>query len=888
MRVPIHEWEVDLLVSQTIAALTMATSFGEAVAHGFLRLLGQVSPEQLHGYARRLDEVRREGAGLGQLLAAYLPAVLLRHDDALLEAFEATLATLLSKGVYTVKGPLGLFVQLLDRGEADAGVALLDLLEACFALPLSYNRSIYMTQFIPQAVAGFDPLRRSFQIGQLKRVIQVDHHLAEPFVEGLAAGTTLLSAAALTAFVSRALNRAATSAEGAGRYLSLAAHRARAFCRELQTTVPLTEVRGQLGRYLQARLGYSVAIHDMADLGGADDHMDRPRTLVACDGRYLFLPKELGLYEQPHRNREVYTLLVKLEAACFEFGSFDFDRQRMHQLSGSPLDRGAARDGAVGSDLERFLNGFPQPDLAAGLFTVFEHCRLRLAVAARYPGLARETASFMEQAVAEELALDSKSEILKLLYITVALGMVDERIHRIAGDNWPLLLQWMQTAVDRLVPGSRVEASAALVRSAYPSVEARRGRPAAPRRPFWTPFGRRLRPDLIYRATAIPDRMARRVRQLLASRGLRVFQSDLRKCFLRRQGTPENADLRALILAAHTELNLAASASKIRLELAELDLDALLDRTSAAALPCRSMSGTHHRYPEWDAHLGDYLMGHTLVRERRLPEVSDPLYRRTVDRHTGLVARIRHAFELLKPQGLKLLRPWREGDSFDYRAMLAFAVDRKAGCMPSDRLYVKRIKHQRDVAVLLLVDLSRSTANQVQGASMSVLHVTQTAIILFCEALKIVGDRFAIAGFSSSGRLDVDYLRIKDFDDPLDHQTKRRIAAMTPMRATRMGAAIRHATRRLAEIPAGVRLLLILGDGFPNDTGYKGMRAIADTRRAIQEAHARRIYTRGITVNIGSDARLDELYGRAHHTVIQDVRDLPDRLFEIYGRLTRT
>ena len=46
-------------------------------------------------------------------------------------------------------------------------------------MPLTYNRSIYLTQFLPQAVAGFDPRRRPFQIEQLKRVIQVDQQLAE-------------------------------------------------------------------------------------------------------------------------------------------------------------------------------------------------------------------------------------------------------------------------------------------------------------------------------------------------------------------------------------------------------------------------------------------------------------------------------------------------------------------------------------------------------------------------------------------------------------------------------------------------------------------------------------------------------------------------------------
>ena len=50
------------------------------------------------------------------------------------------------------------------------------------------------------------------------------------------------------------------------------------------------------------------------------------------------------------------------------------------------------------------------------------------------------------------------------------------------------------------------------------------------------------------------------------------------------------------------------------------------------------------------------------------------------------------------------------------RALLDFALDRKAGIMPSDRLYIKRIKQHRDVAVLVLVDLSTLAFLPLLGA----------------------------------------------------------------------------------------------------------------------------------------------------------------------------
>jgi nitric oxide reductase activation protein len=102
-----------------------------------------------------------------------------------------------------------------------------------------------------------------------------------------------------------------------------------------------------------------------------------------------------------------------------------------------------------------------------------------------------------------------------------------------------------------------------------------------------------------------------------------------------------------------------------------------------------------------------------------------------------------------------------------------------------------------------------------------------------------------------------------------------------------MGAAVRHATGQLAAQPARVHLLIVLGDGFPNDVDYKGDYAVADTRQAIGEARAKGIHVHAITVNLPAEARLDDLYGAVHHTLIGEVRELPDRLLRIYGRLTR-
>jgi nitric oxide reductase activation protein len=121
----------------------------------------------------------------------------------------------------------------------------------------------------------------------------------------------------------------------------------------------------------------------------------------------------------------------------------------------------------------------------------------------------------------------------------------------------------------------------------------------------------------------------------------------------------------------------------------------------------------------------------------------------------------------------------------------------------------------------------------------------------------------------------------------MSNHVKLRIGALQPQRNTRMGAAIRHAARELSGAAARVRLLLILSDGFPNDTDYKGAHAVADTRQALLELRARHIRFHALTVNLPADPKLDQLYGRARHHVISDVRELPGRLLRVYSALTR-
>jgi hypothetical protein len=661
-------------------------------------------------------------------------------------------------------------------------------------------------------------------------------------------------------------------------------------------------LEGQLNRYLWARTGLQITVRPLSALDGRLSSMSAA-TITACtDGRFIYLPEEIAFFGQKKANADLYRCLAGFESGNNEFGTFDFDLERMFDRCQALTECRSALDdlgippvsgqpNRTASDLERFLALFPVTALAADLFTVFEHGRIRRMLKRRYPGLVRSFLPILQGAAVPSHGLVDD------LYTVIALELPPNSASDPGDVRHHLVKSMLARFVDRTGTGEcRAESSGELVVLSYREVANTLSELAPDQltgqayRPLQTPFDRRLRPDLVHAADQALDQKALALKAKLAEKGYRIYRSDLRKHLKAHQGQVCADDLAAMLENASNMADPVKSGSpppseELSAHLAQ-DLPELFD-TSTPDDETEAQAVTWH--PEWDCHMGDYLTEHTRVRDRVVTGCESSFYSRVLQRHRGLVKRIRTAFELLKPEGLKLYRQWIEGDAFDYRALLDFILDKKAGITPSERLYIKRLKVNRDVAVLLLVDLSRSTANPVTGSTARVLDVAKEAIVLFSEALEVVGDTYAIAGFSGNGRLGVDYFHIKDFTEPMNSVVRNRIDAMTPQRNTRMGAAIRHAAAQFDAVTSRVRLLITLGDGFPNDLGYKKRYAVEDTRRAISELRSRHIHVHAITINIDAvdDGRLDDLYGEIHHNEIANVIDLPEKLWRIYGMLTR-
>lgn len=287
-----------------------------------------------------------------------------------------------------------------------------------------------------------------------------------------------------------------------------------------------------------------------------------------------------------------------------------------------------------------------------------------------------------------------------------------------------------------------------------------------------------------------------------------------------------------------------------------------------------------HLYKEWDHKRRHYRKDWCALRELDVAPVDSGFVENTLTRYRPQVAQLKRTFEMLRDED-RLLKRQATGDDIDFDALVAGYVDLKSGMELPERLLTRRHKAGRDLAALFMVDMSGSTKGWINDAE-------RESLVMLCEALEVLGDRYAIYGFSGVTRKRCEIFRVKRFDEPYDSKVKQRIAGITPQDYTRMGVAIRHLTKLLNEVDARTRLLVTLSDGKPDDYSdhYRGEYGIEDTRQALIEAHHTGIKPFCITIDHEARDYLPHLYGPVNWTLVDNVERLPLKVADIYRRLT--
>jgi len=303
-----------------------------------------------------------------------------------------------------------------------------------------------------------------------------------------------------------------------------------------------------------------------------------------------------------------------------------------------------------------------------------------------------------------------------------------------------------------------------------------------------------------------------------------------------------------------------------------------------------------YHYREWDYQAQLYRPDWATVIERKQGRGDPALMDGILDKYKPVASRIRHLIDALQPQGIVRRRGYEEGEELDLNAAVRAMIDIRRGIMPDPRINIRITRHIRDLSIVVLMDLSESTNEKIGDIAEgeegyeeqpSVLDLTREATGLLAWAIDSIGDSFAVHGFASDGRHDVQYYRFKDFEQPYGDEAKSRMAGMSGGLSTRMGAALRHAGWHLTQQSAQKRLVLLVTDGEPADIDERDPQYLRhDTKKAVEDLAMQGIYTYCLTLDPNADRYVARIFGENNYSIVDHVERLPERLPNVFAALT--
>lgn len=293
------------------------------------------------------------------------------------------------------------------------------------------------------------------------------------------------------------------------------------------------------------------------------------------------------------------------------------------------------------------------------------------------------------------------------------------------------------------------------------------------------------------------------------------------------------------------------------------------------------------RYPEWDREHGVERPEWTTVREVGAQPGDPRLVDEALDQADVLRNRIARLVRGVKIGRTVRLNRQHEGNDLDLNALLDAGIALRTSETPDPRIFRTSTSMHRDLAALLLVDISESTRDRLPSGA-TILDVERLAVAVLAESMSSLGDPFGLLAFASDGRMDVRMTTIKSFDDPYDRSCRGRLAGLKSGLSTRLGAALRHAGHVIGHTVSGRKLVIVLTDGEPSDIDVSDpLDLVEDARRAAVGLHAAGIDAYGVVLGqVGVEAAR-RIFGRGKTMMVHRVEDLPGRLAELYFRLAQ-
>ncbi len=667
-------------------------------------------------------------------------------------------------------------------------------------------------------------------------------------------------------------------------------------------SIGLVEAQRLLTLFAQGISGRYFHLEPLAELAGTF----RSATPFG-DGETLFLPDTVEEFAEPRHNLGFYKVTVMHQLGFFELETFAVQleeaQRRVPALAGRQAERRRARPG----ELEMFFACFEEEGLVRRLFGVLEDHRIDCGLRRAYPGLRAD----LDRASA--LALAKRGELGR---IEGAAGLLEALVRTTLGAD-PELLRAADVTGHI---GGVIDAAA------------RVGQEPAD---VYTTAEQALRCLALLRAAGLEAG--------LELSGLGEVEGEVDTVEFRGDAPLDLAQLRLRAEATQRVLDTLGEAGVAAPETLERMAAEMGGGVSAEELPgalerrnesdravLRRAFGEKSRgersflYDEWDYTRPGYLRGWCRLYEERLRGESGSAFLESVHhRHGALIARVRRQFQHIVPESTERVRKVADGDEIDLDRAVEARSDVRAGLAPDERVYMRRDRARREVAAAFLVDLSASMSESVPDPlgepekprvpvdddpylwgvhpspdpsaqkRRTVLDIQKEALALMVQALEALGDEYAIYGFSGEGRSKVEFYVAKDFRDRLGLPVWNAIAALRPRGYTRMGTAIRHTISKLARQDASRKVMLLISDGFPQDTDYGPDRddrayGIHDTAQALREAERARIQTFCVTIDRAGHDYLRQMCPEGRYLVIDEVESLPAELGKVYRQLTRS
>jgi hypothetical protein len=676
-------------------------------------------------------------------------------------------------------------------------------------------------------------------------------------------------------------------------YFALETRQSNELLQEAQAGLPLEKIQTILRIYVEGLTGKEVEIAPLSAM---------PQESRIGDGKTVYLPSNVNEFDSDEMDFRLYKVLAAHGAGQIEFGTFLKDTRELkaafadlNELYAATAEEtdafslaGYIEDVQKGekalseeeiktelkkrlkklpkdSDYRAVLQVFPEPRLAKKIFGTMENARIDAALRRTYRGL-RKDLDLMQKFLRERrpfiFDIPMAQVPFELLFqITLCGGATDD-----ARQFYGQIVSEIETVIENYLAIKNATVADSLMATSR----------------VYTLF-QNITPE----ETNAENSEENEEKGEFAYEDKSAEESVLENQVKREQQPKKLQDIKDLFNAWNTlddddsePDDLQGAESWTHNEMPEQPLEA---------------GDLAFSYDEWDRELNDYRVGWSRVIEKKVRQGDRNFVELARSRYRGVISSIRHQFQLMKPENLTKINREIDGEDYDLNALIDYVIDKRADGRQSENIYTKRLRKQRDVAVSLLLDQSSSTARTITRNPLQpythpgrrIIEIEKEGLVLMSEALEAVGDVYSINGFTSEGRRNVKFYVVKDFSEKYSEEIERRIGGITFQNNTRMGAAIRHAAAKLVRQESRTKLLIILTDGRPYDHDYGDARyAREDVREALTEAKMQGITPFCITIDRESESELRDLYGDVGYTIIDDVLSLPERMPNIYRRLT--